>query len=206
MLERPVIMVHCVGTIPAFTPGGVLPPYTGTSPANGAAMAPFSASMEQLADRFGTSPARLCLLEGLLRYRAALGSIGLTEGFQWVDGSFIERIEATEGRDPRDIDVVTFYRRPPAMRNDAPAWRQMVNANMGLFRPEITRLTYNCDAYVVDLDAGSPSALVKQARYWFGLFSHKRVTSIWKGLLQVPIGTPTSDAAACAIIAQRRVA
>jgi hypothetical protein len=33
----------------------------------------------------------------------------MAQGFQWVDGSFLEDVERTEDRSPEDIDVVTFY-------------------------------------------------------------------------------------------------
>jgi hypothetical protein len=196
-------MVRLVA-IPPFTSNGVLPPYTSRDPVNAAAMAPYCASMVEVTDRFGSSLARLRLLDGLLQYRAALTGIGLVDGFQWLDGSFMEQIEITDGHDPRDIDVVTFCRRPPAIRNDFAAWQQFVAAHNGLFLPLTVKLMFSCDAYLVDLDVSKPASLVDQARYWFGLFSHKRVSSLWKGLVQIPLGTPAADAEATAIMAQRR--
>jgi hypothetical protein len=189
--------------IPPFTSDGVLPPYTSATPNIAAGMSPFSATMLEVAQRFGTSRPRIQLLRALIDYRAALGGIGLADGFQWLDGSFIEQIEVTGGHAPNDIDLVTFYRRPTALRNAPAAWRQFVDANNHLFRPALVKLTYNCDAYYVDLDVSNPLSIVDQTRYWFGLFSHKRVSSLWKGLLQVPLQTPTADAEANALLVQR---
>lgn len=33
------------------------------------------------------------MLDGLLRKRAALHAAGLIQGFQWLDGSFLEHVE-----------------------------------------------------------------------------------------------------------------
>jgi hypothetical protein len=38
----------------------------------------------------------------------------------------------------------------------------------------------------VDLDK-KPFLIVDDTRYWFGLFSHQRVTSLWKGMLSVSL-------------------
>jgi len=123
----------------------------------------------------------------------------LTDGFQWLDGSFVENVEAHLGRPPNDIDVVTFFRRPVAHVLDA-AWiihaPSLISA---LFFPPITKANYLCDAYAVDLDAPS-EAIVMQTRYWFGLFSHRRVTQLWKGMVQIPLAVDGRDAEARAFI------
>lgn len=35
--------------------------------------------------------------------------LNIVKGFQWLDSSFLENIEAAESRPPRDLDVLTFY-------------------------------------------------------------------------------------------------
>lgn len=40
--------------------------------------------------------------------------------------------------------------------------------------------------------------LVEKTAYWFGLFSHSRVSNLWKGILSVPMNS--DDAAARAIL------
>jgi hypothetical protein len=45
-----------------------------------------------------------------------------------------------------------------------------------------------------------PTHVVGQTRYWFGLFSHKRSTFQWKGMLEVTLGTLADDANAAKIL------
>jgi hypothetical protein len=42
------------------------------------------------------------------------------------------------------------------------------------------------DGSFVDLDKKS-EFVVEDTRYWFGLFSHQRVTSLWKGMLKISL-------------------
>lgn len=55
-----------------------------------------------------------------------------------------------------------------------------------VFDPDAVKAAYACDAYFVDLSLPS-KFLVRLTRYWFGLFSHQRGTSVWKGLIEVPL-------------------
>ena len=84
---RPVKIIHSVATIPNFTPSGILPPYKGNDPTIRSSMTPFATSMREVVDRLGSSPTRLLFLKGLLHYRSALATIGIVNGFQWLDGS-----------------------------------------------------------------------------------------------------------------------
>jgi hypothetical protein len=58
---------------------------------------------------------------------------------------------------------------------------------------------YRCEAFFVDLSLPG-EVIVPQVAYWFGLFSHRRTTFEWKGLVQVPLDTPAEDADAEAIV------
>ena len=97
--------------IPTWTADGVLPPINASHPVS-PMRSPYVVSLTDYVLRFGDTAERRTILEGFLRYRAALHAAGLVQGFQWLDGSFLEHIELTEGRAPNDIDVVTFYRLP----------------------------------------------------------------------------------------------
>lgn len=125
--------------------------------------------------------------------------IGLQEGFQWLDGSFLEDIERTGKRPPGDIDVVTFFKHPANLDPNDGAWDQLVQASIDLFDPSKTKMRFNCDAYFVDLHLPAEH-IVDRTRYWFGLFSHRRTTLQWKGLLEVPLGDRQGDAKALALI------
>src|SRR5262245_49215124 len=88
----------------------VLPPHLG-APGMVLDLSPYRCTVAEVCDRFAISPARKRILDGLLKLRAELFALGI-EGFQWLDGSFVEDIEAQEGRDPGDMDVVTFVANP----------------------------------------------------------------------------------------------
>lgn len=168
--------------IPAFNVSNVLPPYVGANPAIPSFFSPYDASMVELVAMYATSPERIDILKGLLAYREKLRRLNITHGFQLIDGSFVENCEALRGRPPADVDIVTFAHVsvPPAQ---VPA---LVQNNLDIFDSAQAKATYKCDAYFVDLN--KPSALVvSDAFYWFGLFSHQRVSNLWKGMLRIPI-------------------
>lgn len=172
--------------IPSHNQSGVLPPFLpGSSPSKSGSMAPYKVSLLKVAKRFANSSERLKIIQGLVLYRAELYKEGITSGFQWIDGSFVEDVEGNKGRSPNDIDIITFANRPSAYHNDQ-NWRNFVNKRKDLFLPDLSKTIYKCDAYFVDLSLQS-EALVNQTKYWFGLFSHQRDTFLWKGMLEVPL-------------------
>lgn len=176
--------------IPKFGTSMVLPPYVGPSPAHRAETSPYKCNLIEVAREFSTSPERIDILKGLMNYRRDLKSIGVNGGFQWLDGSFVEKIESTQMRPPADIDVVTFSRAILPHGQDKAEWTKN---NIKLFSPRETKNKYKCDAYFLDLDK-SAEILVDDTRYFFGLFSHQRDTSLWKGMLQVRFDEDETDA------------
>lgn len=92
--------------IPDFDHNNVLPPYIGnaTNPNN---MSPYPCDIMEFCQHFATSPARIAILKGYVRFRLSCVANGIT-GHQWIDGSFVENIEVSESRDPHDMDVVTL--------------------------------------------------------------------------------------------------
>ena len=104
--------------IPDWNSQGVLPPIRPGAGGDSTERAPYRVSLQQLVERFAISPARAATLRGFLDYRAALHAAGVIVGFQWVDGSFVENIEALEGRQPNDVDVMTFYTVPEASHDN----------------------------------------------------------------------------------------
>lgn len=178
--------------IPSFNHSGVLPPFIGD--AHGAdGRSPYLTNLAAMSRQLVTTDERHKIFEGLLRYRASLRAAGLVEGFQWIDGSFVEAVELTRQRPPSDVDVVTFGWRPKDMGTDA--WAALVLERADLFDPKESKRVYQCDAYFVDLGV-APSWLVMQTAYWSGLFSHQRDTFLWKGLLQIDLNKDMSIEAA----------
>ena len=176
--------------IPAFDRIlNILPPHLGV-PTQVRDLSPYHCTMQELCDRFATSPERKAILQGFLDFRGELFRSGLS-GFQWIDGSFLEDIETQEGRPPRDIDVVTFIGNPPHPKN----LRVAINANdPRLLDREYVMEQYLVDHYLVGLGT-APHVLVSTSRYWYGLFSHRR-DGQWKGMLQMDLTDSADDAAA----------
>ena len=176
--------------IPGWTTQGVLPPIDVESPTS-SSRSPYRVSLLNFVVRFGNTDARRTLLRGLLEFRAALHALDLVGGFQWIDGSFLEDIETVELRQPRDIDVVTFFRLPEG-RNQT----SLEEASAELFDPQAAGRRYGVDAYFVQLNGVQPELVVEQCTYWNSLWSHRR-NGQWKGYLQVDLA-PAGDREALA--------
>lgn len=173
--------------IPDFGLGNVLPPFMDED-ATGLAQprSPYRATMSEFVRRFATSPERAQILRGLKGLRDTLRGLGFDQGFQWINGSFVEACEIVKGRPPEDVDVVSVIRRPAAHVDEAD-WGAFVAQHLDTtFDAQHCKQTYLCDAYFVDLDV-DPLLTPEQIAYWFGLFSHQRDTFRWKGLVQVSI-------------------
>jgi hypothetical protein len=174
--------------IPQWNARGVLPPVDATS-ATSAARSPYVVPLTEVILRYATSPERRIILDGFLRFREALASAGFRDGFQWLDGSFLEDIELIENRPPRDIDLVTFYSLPVGLTQ-----QELFHANPPLFDRMRTKADYRVDAYFVQLNTPQPEVLVRSTAYWYSLWSHRR-DDVWRGYLQVDLA-PTENAPA----------
>ena len=97
--------------IPSWNSRGVLPPINSADPTS-TDRSPYRVSLIDFVLRFGNTEPRQQIVTGFLNFRSALQAIDLVNGFQWIDGSFVENIEVIEERAPRDIDVVTFFHLP----------------------------------------------------------------------------------------------
>lgn len=178
--------------IPRFGPSGALPPYVGHSPTDPRGVSPYLTSMSEIAGTLAMTPERARLCKGLLEYRENLRNLGVIQGFQWIDGSFCEDVEGMRGRPPGDIDLVTLLVRPPTYQDTA-AWNALVLSNLHVFKSDQAKARYRCEGFFIDLNAQGAN-IISQITYWFGLFSHQKVTSLWKGILQVDL--VSDDAAA----------
>ena len=98
-------------SIPAWNEMGLLPPIDPELPTS-PQRSPYSVTLLDVVMRFSTSAERRKVLRGFLDYRAGLHKMGFCNGFQWLDGSFLEDVEILERRPPKDIDVVSFLRAP----------------------------------------------------------------------------------------------
>ena len=173
--------------IPSWNTRGVLPPINSTAPTD-ADRSPYAVSLSDFVLRFGTSAQRRQILNGFLQYRKLLHSAGLTIGFQWIDGSFMENVEALEARNPNDLDVVTFYTVPVGVTQ-----QQLQAATPTLTNHGLIKATYFVDSQFVSLGSQAAS-LVERSTYWYGVWSHRRDLT-WKGFLQIDLD-PIDDALA----------
>ncbi len=171
--------------IPAFDTNLVLPPHLG-NPTLPAQLSPYPCTALELCQQFATSPERRQILDGLLRFREMLRTAQF-QGFQWLDGSFLEDIETRENRPPKDLDVATLYWEP-----NIKALATVVSAQPVLQDQPSIKAQFHLDHYFVDV-AYNPLLTVESARYWIGLFSHRR-DGVWKGMLRVELNTPAEDA------------
>lgn len=152
-------------------------------------MSPYPCTTLDLCQRFGTTAERREILGKFLDFRKRLAKEGITKGYQWLDGSFLEDVEARDGRAPRDLDVVTVF------------WGYDLNFQIDLrnrfpefARPSLCKATFRLDHY--PLDAGyDPRLTLEHTRYWILLFSHNR-QAVWKGMLKIDLNTPVEDEAA----------
>lgn len=172
--------------IPKWNAVGVLPPvwpgFGGTDPNR----APYKTDLYQVIDQFATTPDRIKILRGFLDFRAELHKLGVQQGFQWLDGSFVEDIENLELHSPNDIDVVTFFHLP-----EGETQASLYNKNKSLFDKHQAKATFCVDAYTHILGEPTKDYDVRQISYWYSMWSHRR-NDMWKGFIQVELG-PTSD-------------
>lgn len=178
--------------IPEFDANSVLPPHLG-DPRDASQLSPYPCTTVELCQRFGTTPQRRAILRGLLAFRQRIGQLDVVDGFQWLDGSFLEDVEMLENRPPNDMDVVTFYRK------SGPEFEQNVMDHFPEFRDRhLSKANYRLDHFPVDVTA-DPFLTVEFARYWIGLFSHRR-SRVWKGMLSIGLNTMDEDNRALAIL------
>ena len=180
-------------SIPAWNSAGVLPPIRPNVLGSSPDRSPYVVELAVLFDRFATSPERMAILDGLLRFCADLHAAGITSGFQWLDGSFLEQVEALEGRAPRDMDVVTFLDLPQGLDQQS-----LVQRHGSLFDQKHVKATYAMDAYFAVLGQPTDHWQVKNIAYWYSLWSHRR-DGLWKGFVQVDLD-PSQDGDARAIL------
>ncbi len=179
--------------IPQWTADGLIPPIQPNQPGHSLERSPYLAELHEVVEYFAISPERRNILRGFLKYREQLYASGITVGFQWLDGSFVEHIEILESRPPRDIDVVTFFQPPPGETQES-----LYNTNPDLFKPGYLKAQYQVDGYYQELGKVMNINDVGQVSYWYSMWSHRR-TGTWKGFVQVNLD-PNEDKAALALL------
>ena len=156
---------------------------------------PYKASILDLVGRFGHTPERRQLLRRLLDFRAELHVAAIVSGFQWLNGSFVENVELRKGRDPSDIDLVTFFHLPPIYMNSASV-QYLVS---DLLKHDRIETKHGVDHYYVQMSGIPPEFIVGETVYWYSLLSHRRGDFLWKGFVQLDLA-PGGDAVARSVL------
>ncbi|MGO4134784.1 hypothetical protein ACEQ6A_09505 [Rhizobium brockwellii] len=167
--------------IPSWNLAGLIPPIRAGELGNGLDRSPYNATFSEVVIHFGTSPDRIAILTGLLNYRQELYDVGINEGFQWLDGSFMEDVETLKGRSRNDVDVVTFFRLPKDQTQES-----LLQRAPHLFDVEHTKQQYRVDGYPMVLGHSLEDWHVRQISYWYSMWSHTRERS-WKGFVRVDL-------------------
>ena len=179
--------------IPAWNIQSVLPPVRPGVAGHDPDRSPYAATMTEIVDRFATSPARIAILRGLLSYRAAFMHAGAVQGFQWLDGSFMEEKEVLESCAPNDVDSVTFFQLPAGVDELG-----FLSGNPGLFDHDAVKTNFLVDGYPFVLGGTLTAAEVRLVSYWYSMWSHRR-TGLWKGFLEVSLSV-ADDVSAAALL------
>ena len=148
---------------------------------------PFITTLDQIVERFAHTTVRRQLVTNLLDYRRDLRDVGIVQGFQWINGSFVEDIGNLQNRSPADVDVVTFFDLPSGVSR-----QEIQGRNPLIFSRELIKARYDIDAFYVDLNYISRCELVEDTAYWMHLWSHTR-TEQMKGFVEVDLDQSQDD-------------
>ncbi|WP_420396285.1 DUF6932 family protein [Nioella sp.] len=174
-------------TVPNWNVYGVIPPIRPGQPGHSPDRSPYKSDLMYFCERFCTSIARYKILNGFLAYRKEIQNLGIVDGFQWLDGSFLELIEASGPRDPGDIDVVTFAN-PPTGNNLSVS----LASRADLTDFDLAKKTYYVDPYYMTLGGAFMPWQVQMTSYWYSLWSHRKKDGLWKGFVQISLD-PSED-------------
>lgn len=171
--------------IPDWNNAGVIPPIRPNKPGHDTDRSPYVIELNKVVEKFAFNPERKKIIQGFLNYRHDLHQIGITSGFQWLDGSFLEQVETIEKRPPNDIDVVSFFYLPIGMTQE-----DLAKSHADLFISSKTKTKYSVDAYPCILGQEMNAYNVKKVSYWYSMWSHRR-DGVWKGFIQVDLDPRT---------------
>lgn len=168
---------------------GLIPPVLPNVPSVSEQRSPYIMPIDIFVQFFGFTHTRRNLLTGLLKYRALLYSTGISNGFQWINGSFVENTEERQKREPNDIDCVTFFY-PPTTKSQ----KEFADSNQLLFNHDKIKDIYFIDSYYVTLPTCTEKQLIDSTCYWYSLWSHNK-DYVWKGFIEIPLNESVDHSA-----------
>ncbi len=180
-------------SIPPFNAHGAVPfidPGAATANPVTPQRTPYVVSILEFAKRFGGTPERRKILRGLLLLRGDLINNGVTDGYQWINGSFVEDVESIRKSPPNDVDVVTF-----AAWGDGARQMALVAAIPDLLTHLGSKNTYMVDHYIHPTDQVLSERSAQVVAYWFSMWSNQKTSGRRKGFASVSLNA-ADDAAA----------
>jgi hypothetical protein len=183
--------------IPNWNLAGVIPPIRPGVEGHSPDRSPYRVDIVSFVNFFAFNAKRIEILDGFLRYRKELYAIGITSGFQWVDGSFSQHVELTDLRSPNDIDVVTFFHTP-----NGESQIEFMPKCEYFFTPDETKRDFFVDAYPIILGHEMNASRIRSISYWYSMWSHRTKDNLWKGFCEIPL-SPDLDLIAKQDLARR---
>ncbi len=178
---------------------GVLPPHNGHrngGPVRQTDLSPFPATTLELCQKFGTTPERRVILRGYLQMRARLSDLQIVNGFQWVDGHFLEDYEKRTRKSPDHIRVVTFCH--PSQLISDPNYARLFQP---LKKCSDTRAAFHVEHSLIPLDWPA-NDIIEATRFQSAMLSHSD-NGVWKGYVRINLNTPQDDTAAVEHLAEQ---
>lgn len=124
----------------------VRPPFLESNPTSRQAFSPYKCSIGEFCRKFAVSDEHINILKKYVEFRLECFGTGIHNGFQWIDGSFVEDTQQRESREPHDIDVVSFiYRAYINPNNIIKSFPEFIN-------PKLSKNRYLVDHYIVVAD------------------------------------------------------
>ena len=140
---------------------------------------PYPCDIMEFCQRFSTTPARIAILKGFVGFRLACVANGLC-GRQWVDGPFVEDIEASMGRDPKTVIVTSLIEIHTQEQANS-----LVQNFPAFADPRISARDYSVEHYIFVINQ-SPDEIISWSKFWNHLYSHNE-RGVWKGMLEIPL-------------------
>lgn len=164
--------------IPAFDHNNVLPPFIGDASIPNS-YSPYPCDIVEFCQHFATNPARIAILKGFVRFRLDCIANGI-RGRQWIDGDFVENVEAMGNTFPEKILVISMVE--ITLQEEA---ERIVKAFPEFTDPRLSVPKYKVDHYVFVTNQQA-DAVINLAKFWSLFFSHNS-RGVWKGMLEMPI-------------------
>lgn len=172
-------------SIPEFNHNFVIPPFINGDPGFSSNHSPYKSNILEFCEKFSFSKERVEILKKFVDFRIEVNKLN-TQGYQWVDGSFVEQKELSQKQPPKDIDIATFVLLHHKDSSE-------VNAIFPDFlnRKKLKEI-YKVDHMLVALNGLNHFQIIEQTNFLSKLFSTSR-TGVAKGIVRIELNTPELD-------------